>query len=83
MIIGGAAIFNQTIEYASCVYLTLIHANFDADVHFPKLDKSLWIRQKIFFNQKMKKIIMILLFTAMNVRVGQLKNLIVMNRHFW
>ncbi|MBA2711617.1 MAG: dihydrofolate reductase [Tatlockia sp.] len=42
MIIGGATIFNQVIECASCIYLTVIHHHFDADVFFPKLKKAIW-----------------------------------------
>ena len=41
-IIGGAIVFEQALDYASKIYLTLIHHHFKADVFFPKLDKSVW-----------------------------------------
>ncbi len=42
MIIGGAHLFKQTLALADRIYLTLIHAEFEADVFFPKLDESIW-----------------------------------------
>lgn len=42
MIIGGANLFTQALPLAHQVYLTLIHAQFDADVFFPELDKQIW-----------------------------------------
>lgn len=42
MIIGGATLFEQAISMAHRVYLTLIHAAFEADVFFPKLDNRIW-----------------------------------------
>ena len=42
MIIGGAKVFEQTLPLAQRIYLTLIHAKFDADVFFPELDENLW-----------------------------------------
>ena len=42
MIIGGANLFAQALPIAQQVYLTLIHAQFDADVFFPELDKNIW-----------------------------------------
>lgn len=43
MIIGGAGIYEQTIDIANRIYLTRIHHQFDADVFFPELDDSEWI----------------------------------------
>lgn len=42
MIIGGASIFEQALLVADRIYLTLIHEQFDADVFFPKFDKTIW-----------------------------------------
>lgn len=42
MIIGGATIFEQAMPLAQRLYLTLIHAKFDADVFFPNFDETLW-----------------------------------------
>lgn len=42
MIIGGANLFVQALPFAQQVYLTLIHAKFEADVFFPELDKNTW-----------------------------------------
>lgn len=55
MIIGGAAIFAQTIPCASKIYLTLIHHHFEADVFFPKLDKSIWRCSKQVFRPRDEK----------------------------
>ena len=42
MIVGGGNVFIQALPLAHQVYLTLIHAQFDADVFFPELDKNIW-----------------------------------------
>jgi dihydrofolate reductase len=42
MIIGGATLFAQALPFAQRIYLTVIHAKFDADVFFPELDKNMW-----------------------------------------
>ena len=42
MIIGGASIYEQTLERADILYLTYIHAHFDGDTHFPVVDETLW-----------------------------------------
>jgi len=41
-IIGGGEIFKQSIVIANKIYLTNVHTNTDADVFFPKIDKSSW-----------------------------------------
>ena len=41
-IIGGGEIFKQSIVIANKIYLTNVHTNTDADVFFPKIDKSFW-----------------------------------------
>lgn len=42
MIIGGAQIYKQAINYAKLLYLTVIHHQFEADVFFPEIDKAEW-----------------------------------------
>lgn len=43
MIIGGAELFSEVIDKATCLYITHIHHQFAADVFFPKIDESIWI----------------------------------------
>ena len=45
MIIGGASLFAEALPLAQQIYLTLIHASFDADVFFPTLDVNEWYCQ--------------------------------------
>lgn len=42
-IIGGAQVFNQALPVAERIYLTLIHAIYECDVHFPPFDQSAWM----------------------------------------
>jgi len=42
MLIGGATLYQQTLEVASELYITRIHHKFDGDAWFPKIDKNLW-----------------------------------------
>lgn len=42
MIIGGAQVFKQAFPLADQLYLTKIHAQFNADVFFPALDIDMW-----------------------------------------
>jgi len=41
-IIGGSAIYKQTIDFADKIYLTKVYANFDGDTFFPKIDENIW-----------------------------------------
>ena len=41
-IIGGADIFNQTINKTDKIYLTRIHHSFEGDVFFPEIDFTQW-----------------------------------------
>lgn len=41
-IIGGAQIFEQALNLADSIYLTIIQNNFEADTFFPEFDKNLW-----------------------------------------
>lgn len=41
-IIGGSSLYHQTINQADKLYLTFVHALFDADVFFPVFNLSQW-----------------------------------------
>jgi len=42
MIIGGAALYAETLPRAQRIYLTEVHAEFDGDIHFPAYDRTAW-----------------------------------------
>ena len=41
-VIGGAEIYNQSIDFADKIELTKVHANFDADAFFPEINPKRW-----------------------------------------
>lgn len=41
-IIGGGQIYEQSLQYATDIELTRIHAEFEADTYFPEVDPSIW-----------------------------------------
>lgn len=41
-IIGGEHIFTDGLQRADRIYLTWIHADFEGDTHFPRLDLHKW-----------------------------------------
>ena len=41
-IIGGAELFNTTLDQAQKIYLTRVHASIDGDVFFPALNEEKW-----------------------------------------
>lgn len=41
-VIGGAQIYEQTLDQADVLYLTEVHAAPEGDAFFPKLDRSVW-----------------------------------------
>lgn len=43
MIIGGANVYEQAMAFAQRIYLTVIHHQFDADVHFPEMNQQEWV----------------------------------------
>lgn len=47
MIIGGAKIYEEFIEYATKIILTEIDQEYDADVYFPKFNKDEWYSTEI------------------------------------
>lgn len=48
-IIGGADIYNQSIDFADKIELTRVHANFEADAFFPDINLNNW---KLIFEEK-------------------------------
>lgn len=55
MIIGGAKLYDQTLDMANRIYLTQIHHTFQADAFFPKMDEKLWSCQNTQFLAKDEK----------------------------
>ena len=41
-IIGGGDLFEQSIDLADRIYLSLVHASLPADVYFPEIDEEEW-----------------------------------------
>nr|AIA17700.1 Dihydrofolate reductase [uncultured bacterium] len=41
-VIGGAQIFNTTLQTADRIYLTRIHSEFEGDVFFPEISETDW-----------------------------------------
>lgn len=47
-IIGGATLYNETINRADTLYITHIHHTFaDADTFFPPIDEALWTKEEV------------------------------------
>jgi dihydrofolate reductase len=42
MVIGGAQLYAEAMPRATKLYLTRIHALFEADTHFPPYDPAVW-----------------------------------------
>ena len=42
MIMGGADLYEQTLDKATRIYLTRVHAEVDGDTWFPKMDWDIW-----------------------------------------
>lgn len=45
MLIGGASLYAQTIAYATRLYITRIHHNFEGDTWFPEFDLREWTEE--------------------------------------
>lgn len=41
-VIGGGTIYEQTIDLADQLEITLVDATLDADTYFPKIDEKIW-----------------------------------------
>ena len=48
-IIGGAEIYQQSIDFADKIELTRVHASFEADAYFPEINLYQW---KLIFEEK-------------------------------
>ncbi|NIN36559.1 MAG: type 3 dihydrofolate reductase [Gammaproteobacteria bacterium] len=42
MIMGGADLYEQTLDKATRIYLTKVHAEVEGDTWFPKMDWDIW-----------------------------------------
>lgn len=42
MVIGGASFYQQLLPQAQRLYLTVVHASFEADAFFPEINLSEW-----------------------------------------
>ena len=51
-VIGGGEIYKQAILIANKIELTRVHANFEADTYFPKIDMSIWKETNTIFHKK-------------------------------
>jgi dihydrofolate reductase len=45
-VIGGRALYDETLPRAARIYLTEVHAKPDGNVHFPSFDRSQWNETK-------------------------------------
>jgi dihydrofolate reductase len=41
-ILGGAEIYKQAMPFADKLDITFVHHQFEADVYFPEIDKTIW-----------------------------------------
>lgn len=41
-VIGGGSVYEELLPYAKKLYLTKVHASFEADVYFPKINMEDW-----------------------------------------
>ena len=42
-IVGGAEIYQQAMHLTDRIYLTIVHAKFEADAYFPEIKEDIWI----------------------------------------
>lgn len=54
-IIGGGEIYKMGMEVATKIELTRVHGEFDADTHFPEINKEEWELVKEQFHEKDEK----------------------------
>lgn len=40
--IGGAMVYSQALEWVDSLYITWIHASFEADAFFPEISQDVW-----------------------------------------
>ncbi|MDB4927060.1 dihydrofolate reductase [Mucilaginibacter sp.] len=41
-IVGGAEIYKQAMHLTDKIYLTIVHADFEADTYFPEIKADIW-----------------------------------------
>jgi dihydrofolate reductase len=46
LVIGGASLYEHMLPRSQRIYLTLIHADFPGDTHFPEIDKNEWVERE-------------------------------------
>lgn len=46
-IVGGEMIYRLFLPFAQILYITKVHANFDADTFFPNIDEHQWELQEV------------------------------------
>lgn len=54
-ICGGAAVYRESLALADRIYLTLVHAEVDADAFFPEFDSNDWIETESEFHEANEK----------------------------
>ena len=54
-IIGGGNIYEQTMEIADCLEVTLVKANLEADTYFPKINDKVWKKTEEICHEKDEK----------------------------
>ncbi|GJM31020.1 MAG: dihydrofolate reductase [Saprospiraceae bacterium] len=50
-ILGGGSIFEQTIDNANYLYLTIVHQTFSGDAFFPAINWNLWNKVKSVYHE--------------------------------
>ena len=51
-VIGGGEIYKLAMPLAHKIELTRVHASFEADTFFPKIDKTIWKEVNKTFHEK-------------------------------
>ena len=54
-IIGGGEIYNLGLPFSDKIELTKVHADFEADAFFPKIDSEKWVLENEEFHPKDEK----------------------------
>lgn len=54
-IIGGGNVYEQTMEIADRLEVTLVKANLEADTYFPKINPKVWKKTEEVFHEKDEK----------------------------
>jgi dihydrofolate reductase len=50
MIIGGGELYKQSLDLVDRIYLTRVHASFEADTFFPTIDMKHWtVEERVFY----------------------------------